>query len=124
MTAVLLVDDSLLAMKVLSTAISQLLPECEMITAASGDAALEVLAGLDGKPLDLAILDYNMPGMSGLDLAKKIASCRPGIPMVLSTANVQNSVARRAHAGGIPMIDKPMSVEKLREVFQSLGLNK
>jgi len=36
---------------------------------------------------DLAILDYHMPGMNGAQLARRIRQTRPGMPLILLSAN-------------------------------------
>lgn len=36
---------------------------------------------------DLAILDYHMPGMNGAQLARGIRQTRPGMPLILLSAN-------------------------------------
>lgn len=50
-------------------------------TAPSGEAALEHLAG--GKPADLVLMDLVMPGISGIEAAKRIRQMRPVLPVVL-----------------------------------------
>lgn len=49
--------------------------------APSGEAALEHIAG--GKPADLVLMDVVMPGISGIEAAKRIRRMRPGLPVVL-----------------------------------------
>ena len=38
-----------------------------------------------GKPIDLLITDYAMPGMTGLQLAEEARRLRPGLPILLAT---------------------------------------
>jgi CheY-like chemotaxis protein len=45
---------------------------------------------------DLAVLDMNMPGMSGLELAERIRVTQPDMKLALLTANVQEAIQRRA----------------------------
>jgi signal transduction histidine kinase/CheY-like chemotaxis protein/ligand-binding sensor domain-containing protein len=73
---VLIVDDNLTNRRVLS----HLLHGWEVITEEAGDGeqALKHLhdAAQTGKVFDLAILDYQMPGMNGIDLATRIRDDR------------------------------------------------
>jgi len=55
-----------------------------VLTAESGSEALEVLA--KGANVDLALLDYMMPGMNGDELAEKLRREHPEIPLVAVSA--------------------------------------
>lgn len=57
----------------------------EVVSAATGDEALQVLRQ---KPPDLIILDISMPGMSGLTLLKKLSGPdgKPRYPILIFTA--------------------------------------
>lgn len=55
-----------------------------VLTAGSGTEALEVLD--KGANVDLALLDYMMPGMNGDELAEKLRRKHPGIPLVAVSA--------------------------------------
>ncbi len=64
---------------------------------ASGPSALEVLEGArsEGRPIDLVMLDYHMPGMDGIELAEAIR----GAPQLRDTVMVMlSSVTHRATA--------------------------
>jgi PAS domain S-box-containing protein len=78
---VLLVDDdSLVSM---NTAYMLMDLGHSVLEATSGAQALRVLE--EDSQFDLIITDYAMPGMSGLDLAKKIKQLRPKIPVIIAT---------------------------------------
>jgi nitrogen-specific signal transduction histidine kinase len=53
------------------------------LEAYSGKEALEILAS--GKPIDVLITDYAMPGMTGVELAEQARSLRPDLPVLLAT---------------------------------------
>jgi CheY-like chemotaxis protein len=53
----------------------------EVLEAGDGSAGL---AALDGGP-DVAVLDYAMPGMTGLELARALRERRPDLGVVLAT---------------------------------------
>jgi CheY-like chemotaxis protein len=52
-----------------------------VLTASSGTAGLRLLS--DGQVVDLVLLDYVMPGMSGEELAEELKRLYPCVPIVL-----------------------------------------
>jgi CheY-like chemotaxis protein len=52
----------------------------QVITAASGVEALEILSGAN---VNLVLSDLMMPGMSGTELTKSVKSMRPTMPVIL-----------------------------------------
>ncbi len=81
----------------------------EVIEADSGEAALKMVAE---KPVDLAILDVNMPGISGIDAACKMREL--GIPVVFLSAYDGSEMVEAALAKGAQgYIVKPIDVAKV-----------
>jgi CheY-like chemotaxis protein len=52
----------------------------QVVTAASGDEALEVLNRAN---IDLVLSDQMMPGMTGTELTKSLKAMRPAMPVIL-----------------------------------------
>jgi signal transduction histidine kinase len=74
----------------------------------SGEHALR-MAG--SEIFDAVFTDVVMPGMSGLELAGKLAGLRPDLPVILTTG-YSDEIARSG-AGGRPIILKPYRPETL-----------
>jgi len=55
----------------------------EVISAYSGDEAMEKYKE---NPPDLVILDINMPGMSGIEVLRRMKEINPDLPVILSSA--------------------------------------
>lgn len=55
----------------------------EVISAYNGDEALEKFSN---ESLDLVILDINMPGMSGIEVLRRMKEINPDLPVILSSA--------------------------------------
>lgn len=55
----------------------------EVISAYNGDEALERFTE---NPPDLVILDINMPGMSGIEVLRRMKEINPDLPVILSSA--------------------------------------
>lgn len=108
---VLIVDDSKLARIVLTRTIAALQPSWACVEAANGDDALAVL---EANPADLAILDFNMPGKNGLQLAEELRSRFPDMPIAIASANIQDEVIARARAAQAHFIAKPVNEDGLR----------
>ena len=58
-------------------------PDCEPIEFSTPRAAL---AHAQGCPVDVAFLDIEMPGMSGLSLAKRLKDAQPDMHIVFVTS--------------------------------------
>jgi PAS domain S-box-containing protein len=78
----------------------------------------EALAAMRADPhqFDLAVTDYNMPGMSGLDVAIAIREIRADLPVVMASGYITEELRAKAPAAGIrDLIYKPNSVDDLCE---------
>jgi FixJ family two-component response regulator len=67
-----------------------------------------------GKPFDCIVTDVHMPGMSGLDLMKHLATRGSTIPVILITARSDSNVkAKAAAAGAVCLLRKPFEINEL-----------
>ena len=81
-------------------------------TAPNGDEALQVLAR---KPQDLVLTDLNMPGISGVELLRKIRSEYPDTIVILVTAfGTVDSAVEAMKVGAFDYITKPVNPDSLR----------
>ena len=85
MTRILVVDDSALARRMLSTLLSG--AGYEVLEAEDGDVALEQY--FLNKP-DLVMLDLVMRGLNGLELLTKLKELDPSARVVVATADIQD----------------------------------
>ncbi|MGP1680479.1 MAG: hybrid sensor histidine kinase/response regulator [Burkholderiales bacterium] len=68
----------------------------------------------DADQFDLAVTDYNMPYMSGLDLAQALREIRADLPVVMTSGYVTEELRAKAPAAGIrELIYKPNTVDEL-----------
>lgn len=110
-TTILIVDDSKLARIVVGKAIAALQPGWARIEAGNADEAIAVV---DAQPINLAIIDFNMPGRDGLALAEELRARFPAMPLAVATANVQDEIIARARAANATFIAKPVTEDGIR----------
>src|ERR1700760_998814 len=103
---ILVVDDSKLARIVVNKAIAALQPDWARVEAGNAE---EALALVERQPIDVAVLDYNMPGKDGLALAEELRARFPDMSIAVATANVQDEVVARARATNATFIRKPLT---------------
>jgi PAS domain S-box-containing protein len=78
----------------------------------------KALAAVRADPgqFDLAVTDYYMPGMSGLEVAQALKEIRPDLPIVMASGYVSEELRAKAPAAGVSkLIYKPNTVEDLCE---------
>ena len=84
-----------------------------VIVTSSGALALETLRS--EPQIDLVITDQVMPGMTGLELARRMRQIRPELPIILATG--YSDLAQRRADPAITTLDKPYHLEKLAAVI-------
>lgn len=61
----------------------------------------EAVAKFDDKKFDVVVLDFQMPGMNGLEAAKQITSLSPSTPILMVTLHHSPQLAEEARRVGI-----------------------
>ena len=93
------------------------LPDALILEAGNADEALVLL---ESHTPTLTILDMNMPGITGLELAGKIAEKSPATIRALLTANIQESTRPEAEKIGVSFFKKPVSERVIKEILSLL----
>ncbi len=87
-------------------------------TAQNGEEALAVVAH---HPIDIALVDFKMPGMSGLELLKEIKARKPQIEVILITGmGTIDSAVAAMKSGAYDYITKPVNFQELENVLRRL----
>jgi two-component system chemotaxis response regulator CheY len=120
---VLIVDDSRFVRGYLRGLLEEKGIECE--EAADGQAGMDRLKS--SPPFDLALVDWNMPVMDGLEMLKKLRADEntsiSGIKVMMVTTEAENDYILRAlDAGADEYLMKPFDDEALTEKLAMLGL--
>lgn len=122
---VLIVDDSKTILKVNSAIVKNALPICEIMTFDRPQIALDTLLH-HKQSIHMALLDYNMEGMNGAELAKALVEITPSIidykRICVISANVQDAVVKKIRSMGVEFVPKPFDESKFKEFIQKIGL--
>lgn len=89
----------------------------EVLEANEGMAGLR--SALDSSP-DLVLLDYHMPDMNGVDVAKAVLAERPDLQLLFITADFELSFLRDMNAQRAHVVQKPFDIEDLQRNIMSL----
>ena len=107
---VLIVDDSRIFRAALVEAI-QSIPEARVVESVfSGEKALQVLAE---RPVDLVTLDFEMPGMDGLEAARIITKERLCGVLILTAFSQREVIEEARDAGALAYLVKPFQKHDL-----------
>ncbi len=119
MIRVLLADDHQLVREGLKQILAAA-PDVQVAgEAASGDEALALVRGND---YDLALLDMSMPGLSGIDLIKRVKLEKPKLRiLVLSMHGEQQYAARALKAGASGYLTKDSAPAQLLGVIRKVA---
>jgi PAS domain S-box-containing protein len=87
----------------------------------SGEAALDWLREHPDEPVDLVVSDQNMPGMSGVEVAREMRRLRPGLRVAIVSGHVNDKLrAEAAEAGVSDVMGKQDSMDALGEAIRDL----
>ncbi|CAM2139223.1 MULTISPECIES: response regulator transcription factor [Paraburkholderia] len=91
----------------------------DAVAFASGEAFLDALHAADPYRPACVILDFQMPGMSGIDVQQRLAGT--GLPVIVITAHDEPNVRAQAHAGGaLAYLCKPFDELDLIDAVRSV----
>lgn len=109
------VDDDLSVREALENLISSVGYEVKLF--ASAEAFLDSDARAN---TDCAVLDLRLPGISGIELQRKLATNGQSIPSIIITAQGDDQArAEAAAAGAVAFINKPFKEETLLAAIDS-----
>ncbi|RME72836.1 MAG: response regulator [Chloroflexi bacterium] len=117
---ILIVDDDRMILDMLRQTLSRLEPECEVSTVTSGSKALAII---EQQPFDIILVDYMMPGITGVDLVNAVRKISPDTAVILMTAFGTNRLKDTTRIIGVDgYLDKPFNTEELRQIIQQVSM--
>ena len=88
--------------------------KCEGVETYCAADGGEALRKLRERTFIMMVTDFNMPGMDGLELAKKAREIAPHMPVIMNTGNISPEIHRLAKEAGIAEVfGKPLPFEKI-----------
>jgi DNA-binding LytR/AlgR family response regulator len=118
---ILITDDETPARAELRYILEDLAPEATFFEATDGEGALDVI---ERKPVDVAFLDINMPGLDGLAVAATLMD-RPEPPLIVFATAYDEHALRAFELAALDYVVKPFDERRLAQtmerVTQALG---
>ena len=117
---ILIVDDEASLLSNIAGFLTSYPGEFDVVTAASGEAALDILAG--DAEFDTLLTDVRMPGIDGIELVRRVLDLKPEMALVVMTAFGSTELRGSAiREGAIRYLEKPLDLDQLRDVLLSVG---
>lgn len=115
MSKILAIDDDSIIRTLLSNSLSK--AGYDVITASDGETGLAKAA--EEKP-EIVITDYQMPGISGLDVITELKKTQPGLPVILLTAHGDVALTIKSiQVGAYDFIEKPIQIQEVLEIIKN-----
>src|SRR5512132_3224152 len=118
---ILLVDDQRDIVRLLHSTLQTLGHQLDIIDAPSGE---EALLEASRRKVDLLVADYLLPGISGVELMRKIKARTPDLRVIFISGMTERKAREEMlNAGAVAIFDKPIPLaDFLDAVERSLGL--
>jgi two-component system, cell cycle sensor histidine kinase and response regulator CckA len=91
-----------------------------VITAANGEAALEMLEGRSD--IDLIVSDVVMPIMDGPTMVRKARADFPNMPILFMSGYAEEQLRKMIDLDNIAFLPKPFSVQQLAEAVRDIAV--
>ena len=110
------IDDERNALSIMLRAVEEAEPSAEV---RGFSRSAELLSAMEERPCDVAFLDVEMPGLSGVALAKRLKAIHPKVNVIFATGYDQyKGAAMDLRASGYLM--KPVTAEDVRTELDNL----
>jgi CheY-like chemotaxis protein len=114
----LLVDDS----PTMRSIVRKILSSCRFpLEIADADDGIDALKLIRAGKFDLVFLDYNMPGLNGIEMLSELKQQHPRMEVVMMTAAQDDALAARARAAGaVGFLKKPFYPSDIDAILYAL----
>ena len=111
MKTVMVVDDSRVMRNIVKNIFEEINIPVHFLEAPDGEKALQILLN---NPVDLVLLDWNMPNLSGIDFLKQVRAMDgyQSIPIIMVTSEASKlNVVEAVREGVTAYVTKPINAE-------------
>lgn len=115
MKRILFVDDEVNMLRSLQRMLRDMRREWEMVFVESGEAALRELAG---SPFDVVVADVRMPGMTGLELLRRVRGEYPAVVRIILSGHFDQDAALGAVRLAHQSLYKPCQQDELKATIR------
>ncbi|MDR2068401.1 MAG: response regulator [Spirochaetaceae bacterium] len=115
MKTILVVDDSRIMRNIVKNTFSLMKIPCQYVEASNGREALKQM---ENQKIDLVLLDWNMPQLSGIDFLKTIRAKEEykNLPVIMVTSEAARyNVIEALKNGATDYIIKPVNEKNFKE---------
>ena len=113
---ILIVDDERMALEETADVVAGAIPAADIITA---DNYIDALGQMKKISPEVVLLDIEMPGMNGLELARKMMELKPTVNIIFVTAYTEYALeAFQVYASGY--LTKPIWENDVKKAFANL----
>ena len=117
MSRLLIVDDH----AIVRSGIRRLLGEREDVQVVEASSGEEAMSLVSGEPVDLIVLDLNLPGLGGLELLRRLTRMAPKTPILVFSQHAEAIYATKAlEAGARGFVSKNAMPEEFLEAIDSV----
>ncbi len=115
MNKILAIDDDSIIRTLLYNSLSK--AGYEVLLAGDGETGLDMVKK---EVPDLVITDFQMPGISGLDVVTELQQSHPGLPVILLTAHGDVALTIKSiQVGAYDFIEKPIQMQELLSIIRN-----
>ena len=116
---IMIVDDHALMREGLGQLLAGLYPDLVLLHAANGAQAVAML--LPQRDIDLVLLDYQLPDMTGLDVLRQFARVQPGLAVLVISGSANPNLMRQTlSAGARGFVQKTGNAQALVEAIDAV----
>ena len=72
--------------------------------------------------VEIALVDFNMPGTDGLEVVSRIRAIQPNMPVAVVSANIQDEIIARSRELKAAFIAKPVTDDALGAFLSGAAL--